>query len=433
MQRYRRRPRYGAHLCCALISALLLLLSVSLLYSRLSSSTSASPNDAILLSDSSTDSTTATSETDDDRIDELDIVEENAAVGATNDYQEDDEDAEQDFDRTTASTSTYFYDHIAGVIRMAFNRRSIAEWDDDILSVALGTGSFPEDRSKGAFATDDLPVDDGLRRKVSEVTSVEDALLLKVNRRISVLRDGWGDWFEKKSEFLRKDRLFRSSLEALNPMNNPLLQDPDGSSSSGYTRGDRLVQKWWLNEFKKVPFSLKKQLLEVSESNSNGNSRANGGRMRIRNDNIVKVVDGELRTRSEARRVERRTLDDNIDNGSNEDKVNSAENRGKARWASEYRRNFAFEGHLYADGRRWGYYPGLHPHLPFSDFMDAFLKKNKCDIRVFMVRNSPPWMFSVRHQRGLESLLTQHPDACVVVFSETIELDFFRDSFVKDG
>jgi hypothetical protein len=42
-------------------------------------------------------------------------------------------------------------------------------------------------------------------------------------------------------------------------------------------------------------------------------------------------------------------------------------------------------------------------------------------------------MHSVRHQRGLESLLSHHRDACVVIFSETIDLDFFKDSFVKDG
>ena len=50
-----------------------------------------------------------------------------------------------------------------------------------------------------------------------------------------------------------------------------------------------------------------------------------------------------------------------------------------------------------------------------------------------MVWNSPPWIYGVRHQRGLESLLLHHKDACVVVFSETIELDFFKDNFVKDA
>ncbi|CAE6186853.1 unnamed protein product [Arabidopsis arenosa] len=37
------------------------------------------------------------------------------------------------------------------------------------------------------------------------------------------------------------------------------------------------------------------------------------------------------------------------------------------------------------------------------------------------------------HQRGLESLLSQHRDASVEVFSETVELDFFRNSFVEDS
>jgi len=65
--------------------------------------------------------------------------------------------------------------------------------------------------------------------------------------------------------------------------------------------------------------------------------------------------------------------------------------------------------------------------------MDAFFSKGKCDMRVFMGWNSPPWMYTVRHQRGLESLLSQHPGACAVVFSETIELDFFKHNFVNDG
>ena len=80
-----------------------------------------------------------------------------------------------------------------------------------------------------------------------------------------------------------------------------------------------------------------------------------------------------------------------------------------------------------------GYYPGLEPGLSFSEFLDSFFRKGRCGVRVFMVWNSPGWMFSVRHQRGLESLLSQHKDACVVVLSETVELDFFRSSFVKDG
>ena len=91
-----------------------------------------------------------------------------------------------------------------------------------------------------------------------------------------------------------------------------------------------------------------------------------------------------------------------------------------------------FSGLVFADGRRWGYYPGLDSRLSFNNFMDAFFRKGKCNLRVFMVWNSPPWMFSIRYQRGLESVLYHHPDACVVVFSETLELNFFS-SFVEDG
>lgn len=207
-----------------------------------------------------------------------------------------------------------------------------------------------------------------------EVRSVEDALMLKSGgKRLSPLREGWGDWFDKKGAFLRKDRMFRSNFETLNPLNNPLLQDPDGVGVTGLTSGDKVVQMWRLSEVKRGGSFMVAKKVVVEKKEPNG--------------------------------FKRKTLDD--------DKV--------------------VREHLYADGSRWGYYPGLEPGLSFSEFMDSFFRKGKCGVRVFMVWNSPGWMFSVRHQRGLESLLSQHRDACVVVFSETVELDFFRSSFVKDG
>jgi hypothetical protein len=105
----------------------------------------------------------------------------------------------------------------------------------------------------------------------------------------------------------------------------------------------------------------------------------------------------------------------------------------KTKRSKDQQRKPEESSHILADGKRWGYFPGLHPHLSFSDFMASFFRNGKCGMRVFMVWNSPPWMHSVRHQRGLESLLSRHGDACVVIFSETIDLDFFKDSFVKDG
>ncbi|QHO38389.1 uncharacterized protein DS421_4g119940 [Arachis hypogaea] len=113
------------------------------------------------------------------------------------------------------------------------------------------------------------PVDDDVRRLAAQLTAIEDALLI---RSTSPLRKGWGDWFEKKSVFLRKDRMFRSNFEVLNPNNNPLLQDPDGVGASGFTRGDRIVQKLWLNEFKKAsPLTSKKVLLSINNNKNYNN------------------------------------------------------------------------------------------------------------------------------------------------------------------
>jgi hypothetical protein len=82
--------------------------------------------------------------------------------------------------------------------------------------------------------------------------------------------------------------------------------------------------------------------------------------------------------------------------------------------------------------RKWGYFPGIDPYLGFPEFLERFFEHGKCSLKVFMVWNSPQWSYGVRHQRGLESLLQQHPDACVVMLSETLELEFFRD-FVTEG
>lgn len=126
-----------------------------------------------------------------------------------------------------------------------------------------------DDRSKTAFGSDDIPVDESIRRKVIEVKGVEDALLLKVGRRVSPLREGWGDWFDKKSDFLRKDKMLRSNLEGLNPLHNPILQDPDGVGVTGLTKGDKILHKALLNEFKRVSFHGRK----TQENKLQGSSR----------------------------------------------------------------------------------------------------------------------------------------------------------------
>ncbi|KAI3988586.1 hypothetical protein MKX01_026950 [Papaver californicum] len=159
------------------------------------------------------------------------------------------------------------------------------------------------------------------------------------------------------------------------------------------------------------------------------------------------------RRNNQVKGVERRTLDDNGSSNSNDgvenlgsikrfvagyENISSNSNDGRELNVPNGKEPLKLNvptgkvnvdsGPIYADGSRWGYFPGLPPHLSFTDFVTEFFRQGKCSLQVFMIWNSPPWMFSVRHQRGLESLLYHHPDACVMVFSETIDLDFFRAS-----
>ena len=495
--RSRRRPRYGAQVC-AVIAALLLLLSVTVLHSRLSFSRDSrlSPkvglglrfpnskvppidpqNDAVVLDPLTQDSDPGGNSGADDRIDELDVMEEEADQAGLSNEEEILRGVESEDEEVGESrVSGYFFDHVSGVIRRAFDKRSIDQWED---YVGFDVGSGMEDRSKGVFASDDVVVDEEVRRKVGEVDGIEDMLLLKTGRRANPLREGWGPWFDAKSDFLRRDRMFKSNLEVLNPMNNPLLQDPDGIGITSLTRGDRLVQKFLLNKFKNVPFLVKKPLGVSATTNLGSRLVEDGGQvaMKIRDSlNVQKTTlgsDVEGR-RTEIRRAERRTLHDSYGFGLDTKKIvdvnkvlngtttgnssykhdrnetveyksvqniselghkngdSKARRLGHNNEDSKARRKSELSGHIYADGKRWGYFPGLHPRLSFSNFMNAFIRKGKCRMRFFMVWNSPPWMFSIRHQRGLESLLSHHRDACVVVFSETIELDFFKD-FVEKG
>ncbi|OIT31209.1 PREDICTED: uncharacterized protein At4g19900 [Nicotiana attenuata] len=456
--RTRRRPLYGAHIC-ALAAAILLLLSVSLLYSRLNFFLQ--PNnhhphplqyDTISLNNPLVDDLAdADYRSSDDRIDELDVADNNNnnnddELLLSNESEEDDEELINQYPRVS---STYFYDQRHGVVRRAFNKRSIEEWEDYVnfesrMKVGLG---FKSDESKAAFGSDDFPVDVQMRMKLSEIKSVEDALLLKG----SPLREGWGEWFEKKSDFLRRDRMFKSNLEALNPNNNPMLQDPDGAGITGLTRGDKIVLKGLMNELKKVPFLVKKPLsvseLRKSELVSDAldlqkmaglakNDAFESKELKF-NTELVKTNDAYV---NKGKRAERRTLNDNARIGKRAVHVHDTDedlatrsNKGihnGNRKAVEGETEVS--GQVYADGKRWGYFPGLQPRLSFSNFMDSFFRKAKCTMRFFMVWNSPAWMFTTRYHRGLESILNHHPDACVVVFSETIELNFFS-GFVKDG
>ncbi|KAK9152449.1 hypothetical protein Syun_010758 [Stephania yunnanensis] len=343
----------------------------------------------------------------------------------------------------------------------------------------------PKKVSAGFEWDDNVNVID-VRLICAETNEIARYLLVGGAAASGTMREGWGEWFDKKGDFLRRDRMFRSNLELLNPMNNMLLQDPDSVGLTVLTRGDKLMQKAMLNEFRKLPFSVKNRFGAADGGNGGDGStqgRTNevkGSVRRTLDDNggdgkeskdVVSGFDSSNFSRIERNvenggfdssnfsRIERNVENGGFDNGSMKEVEKLSYER---RRAAELRANNVMDaekvdkllpngfgrhsrvrgkveevrletsGPVYADGKRWGYFPGLLPHLPFSRFMEEFFRLGKCEMKVFMVWNSPPWMFGVRHQRGLESLLYHHPDACVVVFSETLELDFFKD-FVKDG
>ncbi|KAM7260221.1 hypothetical protein ACFE04_015962 [Oxalis oulophora] len=454
--RSRRRQSYGGHVCAVTSALVLLLLSVSLLYIRISRSPPhhsllrhQTPHqrhhDHPLLSDQN-DVTSLNNNNnplfeDEDRIDELDVIEEDQQQQQNEDIEEMDDRRELDegYKRNlvTVSASGYYFDHVYGSIRRVFNnnnRRSIDNWDYDytvggVVNFGYIVASTADNKGKSVFGSDDMPVDEEVRRKVGEVEGIEDALLLKVGKRVSPLREKWGDWFDKKSDFLRRDKMFKSNLESLNPLTNPMLQDPDGVGVTGLTRGDKLVQKLLLSEFKKVPFLFKKPLAVPEQEKKKNKGETSKGKSEIKRVKKRRTLDVDRNDKSK-KNVD---LDVKKDVSSRNDDSSGTEVGKLQNVNSKSKHKSEYASHLFADGKRWGFYPGLDPHLSFSDFVDTFFKKGKCDMKVFIVWNSPPWMYTVRHQRGLESLLSHHKDACVVFLSETIELDFFRDSFVKDG
>ncbi|KAL9375743.1 hypothetical protein Peur_032622 [Populus x canadensis] len=414
MLRNRRRPRYSPQIC-AVIAALLLLFSVSLLYTRLSSS----PQQNTVPSSFKTQADEFSIAID--KIDEQDTIKEEEGYHQNNSNEDQNDTEEEDTKRPTISSSGYYMDHVTGSIRRYLNKKSIEDYDfSDYNSNGFSLGLNVEDyKSKTAFGSDDIVVDEEIKRKLSEVKSIEDALLLKIGKKVSPLREGWGDWFDKKSDFLRRDKMFKSNLEVLNPLTNPLLQDPDGVGVTGLTRGDKVMQKMILSEFKRNPFGGKRSLSGLEMIHNAEVEEKRGEVKRVLNEDNGKVLkdgDGNIVDKSSGVGGETKQM------------IGMKTKRSK-----DQQRKPEESSHILADGKRWGYFPGLHPHLSFSDFMASFFRNGKCGMRVFMVWNSPPWMHSVRHQRGLESLLSHHRDACVVIFSETIDLDFFKDSFVKDG
>lgn len=146
---------------------------MSLLHSRLTSHRPTNPllqsNDAVsfsdpLLDDADPDDLKSLAGSD-DRIDELDDVDFDPSKIANDDDILRGVDEDSKYSKSRVLGSGYYFDHVNNVIRRAFDKKSIDLWEDYVnFDVNLGLGL--EDLSRGVFGSDDVPVDENVRRGI---------------------------------------------------------------------------------------------------------------------------------------------------------------------------------------------------------------------------------------------------------------------------
>lgn len=331
-------------------------------------------------------------------------------------------------------------------------------------------GAFSNSSSSGStqiFSSDDEPLDEAVAERLEGVTVIEDALLLKTDK--SSVRNGLVQF--NKGDTYKKDRASKAPFDPLNPVNNPLLQDPDTFGPNGLTRSDKFIWKALRTASIDEATSLQERsgaaddrvVAKQENASSVGNHEALAGQrvsgVNVAERAILGVLTESTNPNSVISESQRSDATDDLrstEMGAMVNSTKSAEtlSQEKVEGAHPIRiLNTPSDALLYDENpeggqvhgarkhkkhnssgtlRRWGHFPGLDPFLTFSEFLEQFLMDSRCSLRVFMAWTTPPWTYTVRYQRGLESLLYFHPHACVVVFSETIELNFFK-SFVEEG
>ncbi|KAI5074829.1 hypothetical protein GOP47_0010790 [Adiantum capillus-veneris] len=294
------------------------------------------------------------------------------------------------------------WDHLLGVVRqmgkfqsssnLLLSRQTRLHFKFPHLNVSL-------DNVHG-FGSDDEPLHQYVINNLEKIASIDDALLFSIDKSENANLRSWTDK-KLKADSYKKERSSKGSVDLLNPMNNPLLQDPDTSSPNG------------LNGYDKV---MLKALRKASD-------RKNRGTVEISRDSDHQLVNAAERSILEFSKI---AHSETVQRQEHTDSFMSKNQSPLSELIMEKKSNPIL------DSRKWGSYPGLDSNLAFSDFLEQFLEDEKCSHRVFMAWTTPSWTYTVRYQRGLESLLHFHPGACVVVFSMSTELDVFT-SFVEQG
>uniref|UniRef100_A0A7I4DVH9 Alpha 1,4-glycosyltransferase domain-containing protein n=1 Tax=Physcomitrium patens TaxID=3218 RepID=A0A7I4DVH9_PHYPA len=328
--------------------------------------------------------------------------------------------------------SSFFWDHAVGVRKRSLeNVDSFSTGETKNSTVIVKSGRILDDKHADAedkdaakvavlqlrgykevvenwkerFNSDDELIDDDVQRRLEGVRVIEDALLLN--------EDGLLDKpipSKKLGAHLKKGR---SAFDPIDPVNNPMLQDPDTTPGTWMTKTDNDM----LRAIRGDRFSdgLQPKVL------LRGNLPA-----------TVTVADFEVGRRASAVEASSDSMQEKEENRKPVLAVNSdLASHENLMGVSGAGKSLELSSESNADEMQWGYYPGIGS-LSFSKFMEDFLGQERCSLNVFMAWTTPAWGFTARHQRVLESLFRFHIDACVVVFSDTFEFNFFS-TFLKEG
>ncbi|KAG0576633.1 hypothetical protein KC19_5G095200 [Ceratodon purpureus] len=287
---------------------------------------------------------------------------------------------------------------------------------------------------KERFNSDDELLDDTVQQRLEGVREIEDALLLN--------GDGAPDKpspSKKFGSFLKKGR---GAFDPMNPVNNPMLQDPDTSPGTWMTKSDKQMLRAMRGDHfssssqqpkvllrGKVPNAISLSDSEVDRQASTGKGFNVSEQERGVNTKVLPAkitgFDGSEKTSGLAENI-----DEKQGRKADSPRLNSTGSVLESLMAEGD--SLVSSSQSKGEEKQWGYYPGIRSSLSFSNFISTFLGQESCSLNVFLAWTTPAWGFTARHQRVLESLFRFHRNACVVVFSETFEFDFFK-SFTKEG
>lgn len=323
---------------------------------------------------------------------------------------------------------------LAAVVKSGGNMdiKRVAAGDEGAARVAvLQLRGFKEvvKNWKERFNSDDELIDDNVQQRLEGVREIEDALLLN------------GDGAPDKPNPSKKKKV-RGAFDPMNPVNNPMLQDPDTSPGTWMTKSDKQMLRAIRGDHFSSNGQLPKVLLKVKTPTVGSVADSESGRQ----PSAVKASTNSKREEVESTKA----LPADISGLHVSEKRNGVgedldERQGRKAEASRLNatgsvldspraegKSLEFISQRKGDEKQWGYYPGIGSSLSFSKFMTAFLGQESCSLNFFLAWTTPAWGFTARHQRVLESLFRFHRNACVVVFSESFEFDFLK-RFTREG